>query len=121
MGLSVLAPFRKHGVGALLLRQAMREVRAAGADRISVHFLSENHALMHLIAKVGAKVVAEQGESDGLILLPRPDAFERWADLAAEQITALDFGIKAQLFMSRLLVRRLLSAQRRLFAPPESG
>jgi GNAT superfamily N-acetyltransferase len=121
MGVSVLAPFRHHGVGSLLLRQAMREVRAAGSDRISVHFLSENHALMHLIGKVGAAVVANQGDSDGIILLPRPDAFERWADLAAEQFNAFDFGIKAQLFMSRLLVRQLLRSQRLLLATPETG
>jgi len=33
LGLSVLAEYREHGVGTLLLRRAMQHARAAGADR----------------------------------------------------------------------------------------
>jgi GNAT superfamily N-acetyltransferase len=111
LGLSVLAAYRNRGVGSLLLQQAMRAVRAAGADRISVHCLAENHALLHVIGKVGATVATRQGESDGSILLPPEDAFGRWAELALDQMGAFDFGMRAQRLMSRLLVRRLLGAQ----------
>jgi RimJ/RimL family protein N-acetyltransferase len=106
LGLSVLVERRGRGVGTSLLRRAMQQVRLARADRISVHCLSDNHALIRLIKKVGAEVIARDGESDGVIVLPHTLPFNDWGDLAEEQIAAFNFALKAQMLMARLLVQQ---------------
>ena len=111
LGLSVLTDWRRRGVGTLLLRRAMQQARLAEVDRISVHCLSENQALMRLVRKVGAEVVESNGESDGIIVLPRTLLFDRWDELAEEQIATFNFGWKAQRLLVRRWIRQVHAAQ----------
>jgi GNAT superfamily N-acetyltransferase len=107
LGLSVLAGYREHGVGTLLLRRAMQHARAAGADRIFVHCLSINHTLMHLVRQVGASVVESGGEADGVIALPPTKPLDSWLNLIEDQISLYDFARKAQATIVKRLVQQL--------------
>ncbi len=102
LGLSVLADNRNQGIGGLLLRRAIQQARLAGADRLSIHCLADNHALMRLVRKVGCRVVEREGESDGVIWVPRNRPLPGLAELADDQVAAFDFGLKAHILMWRL-------------------
>jgi len=111
LGLSVLADARNRGIGTLLLRRSIQQARLGGANRILVHCLSENHALMRLVRKVGAEVVECAGEADGIIALSRTLPFEGWTDWAEEQLAVFRFGLNAEFLIARLLMQRIAQAQ----------
>ncbi len=105
LGLSVLQAWRRRGIGARLLRRAMQRARLMGADRLVMHCLRDNTALLRLVFRAGAEVVARAGEADGVIKLPASLPYDGWGELAEEQWAAIDFGIKVQQLVARRALR----------------
>jgi len=110
LGLSVLLHGRRKGVGAALLRRAMQQARLAKAGSIRVHCLSENHDLMRLVRRVGARVVAHGSESDGTIALPPSAPLGGWVEMVEEQMAVASFTAKAELLMARRMIQQLSGA-----------
>ena len=69
LGLSVLPGARGRGFGNSLFERAVVHLRNRGAEKVFVHCLSENEAMMHLARKHGMRLAYEGGESDATVEL----------------------------------------------------
>ncbi|MEP7207947.1 MAG: GNAT family N-acetyltransferase [Casimicrobiaceae bacterium] len=96
LGLSVTPDARRRGIGSALLGRATAHARSRGAERLVVHCLTENAVMMHLARRAGMQVRGAAGESDGALLLPRPDAEVLAGELVSDQLGWYDFGLKSQ-------------------------
>ncbi|MEO5699486.1 MAG: GNAT family N-acetyltransferase [Casimicrobiaceae bacterium] len=96
LGLSVMPGARRQGIGGALFDRALAHARSRGAERLVVHCLSENAVMMHLARRAGMRVSGAAGESDGALLLPRPDAEVLAGELVSDQLGWYDFGLKSQ-------------------------
>ena len=68
LGLSVDPVCRGQGLGTRLIRRALKDARLAGAPRLMMHCLAENHALLRIVTSLGAQVVIRDGSAEGIIL-----------------------------------------------------
>ena len=77
LGISVLPPARKQGLGGALFERAVMHLRNRGAREAFIHCLSENGAMMHIARKLGMAVVPCGAETDAHIRLapPTPQTF----------------------------------------------
>jgi GNAT superfamily N-acetyltransferase len=74
LGLSVLAPYRRRGVGSALFQRASDFARNHFIRMLFMRCLTENAAMMHIARKSGMKIVIGGGAADARLLLPPPDA-----------------------------------------------
>ncbi len=102
LGLSVLPEARGQGVGAALFSRAVMHLTNRGVREVFVHCLRENGAMMRLARRNGMRLVAEGGEADGYLRLPRPtvgsilaewiwDQNAQFAQVARRQARALAY------------------------------
>ncbi|MEO8134079.1 MAG: GNAT family N-acetyltransferase [Betaproteobacteria bacterium] len=107
LGISVAGRNRGRGIGGALLKRAHTHARNWGMERLFMHCLTENGAMMHLARKEGMDVVAEAGEADAWLRLPPADA-SSYASAAFEQCIAhVDHAAKFQRAGLRRLVHSL--------------
>src|ERR1019366_8218203 len=64
LGVSVLPGQRGLGIGAALLRRTHAHARNWGEQKLFMHCLTENGAMMHLAKKQGMDIEAAFGEAD---------------------------------------------------------
>src|SRR5262245_55560658 len=72
LGLSVLPPFRRRGVGGALIARAANYARDAGIPKLYMHCLTENDAMLRLARSLGLRLVCSGSSAEGFLLL-RPE------------------------------------------------
>lgn len=92
LGLSVLPACRNRGIGNALLCRAAQHARSVGLERLFMHCLAENGAVVHLARKNRMRIGHEQGEANAWLELftPVPDR------TAALEMTVLGRGAPGQ-------------------------
>lgn len=103
-GVSVLPQSRGRGFGTRLFDHAMLRARNRGFDRLFIHALSENAAMLAIARKAGATVEHDGAEAQAWLELP-PDTLASHLDAAVEHTAAeIDYHLKsrARLFDNRL-------------------
>lgn len=71
-GVSVLPTARRRGFGARLFEHAVMHARNRGTDKLFIHALSENTAMLKIAKQAGATVERDGSEADAWLQLP-PD------------------------------------------------
>ncbi len=95
-GVSVLASHRKLGMGARLLDHAIVHARNRGVDKLIIHALSENRAMLGLARRAGAGVSWDGPEAQAVLQLPPEDFTSQFSALVADTAAEWDFGLKQQ-------------------------
>jgi RimJ/RimL family protein N-acetyltransferase len=110
LGLSVLPEARGQGVGAALFSRAVMHLTNRGVREVFVHCVRENGAMMRLARRNGMRLVAEGGEADGYLELPRPtvgSVFVEWIwDQNAQFVQAARRQARALRYLSQPLARK---------------
>lgn len=95
-GVSVLPHARGRGYGSHLFERAVLYARNRGIERLIIHALSENKAMLAIARKAGATVVREGSESQAELQLPPDDVGSRVEQFVGDTVGELDFRLKAQ-------------------------
>lgn len=95
-GVSVLPHARGRGYGSHLFDRAVLHARNRGIERLIIHALSENTAMLAIARKAGASVVREGSESQAELQLPPDDVGSRVEQFVGDTVGELDFRFKAQ-------------------------
>lgn len=72
LGLSVLPSARGRGLGAAIFRSAVAQAARAGAQRLYMHFLTTNKAILSIARSAGMTIQSGGGESDAYLVVPDP-------------------------------------------------
>lgn len=95
-GVSVLKKARGRGLGARLFDRAVMHARNEGVEMLFIHALSENHAMLRIAAKAGAKMERAGSETDAYLRLPPATFDTRMAEIVEEQMAQADYSLKQQ-------------------------
>jgi RimJ/RimL family protein N-acetyltransferase len=95
-GVSVLKKARGRGYGGRLFERAAIHARNEGVEVLFIHALSENHAMLRIAARAGAKMERSGGETDAFLRLPPATFDTRMAELVEEQVAQTDYQFKQQ-------------------------
>jgi GNAT superfamily N-acetyltransferase len=103
-GLSVADNARGQGLGTALFVRAATRARNLGIDRILMHCLTQNQAMMRIARKAGMKISSSSGEADAYLELEPADAASVLREAAQDQIGLFDFAFKEQMRNARILL-----------------
>lgn len=104
-GVSVAPYARGRGYGALLFDRAMMHAVNLGVDRLIIHALSENVAMLRIARNAGARIETAGSESQALLRLPRPSFQTRLDELLADQLAQMDYLLKREAHEQRSLAQ----------------
>lgn len=93
-GVSVLPAGRGQGIGTALLARASVHSRNTRIEKLLVHCLSHNKAMMHLAHKVGMQVEYAYGDADAYLRLRPANAGTLVEEASNEQWADFDYAIK---------------------------
>ena len=93
-GVSVLAKVRGRGFGARLFKHAMMHARNRGVDRLFIHALSENTAMLKIARSAGATLERDGSETQAWLKLPAETMATRMDELMEEQAAEIDYRFK---------------------------
>jgi RimJ/RimL family protein N-acetyltransferase len=96
-GVSVLGTSRGRGYGARLFDHAVLHARNRGSDRLFIHALSENAAMLKIATKAGAVVERDGAESEAWLRLPLENITSHVNEAWAQQAAELDYQLKLHL------------------------
>ena len=91
---SVRPHARGRGYGDRLFTHALRHARNRSVNRLMIHALSENTAMLRIARKAGAEVRREGSESEAWLQLPPHSLASRMEELVADRVSALNYRIK---------------------------
>jgi GNAT superfamily N-acetyltransferase len=115
LGVSVLAAYRRRGIGSALFQRAAGFARNHFIRTLFMHCLTENAAMMHIARKSGMKIVTGGGEADAHLQLPPLDVGTIATEFFQERLALFDYNLKAQVLASlrlqRAFTRRPVAAQ----------
>lgn len=94
-GVSVLAKARGRGYGSHLFERAVLHARNRGVERLVIHALSENKAMLLIARKAGSTVVRDGSESQAELTLPPNDLSSHVEQLVEDTAAEIDFQLKA--------------------------
>jgi len=95
---------RGRGYGNRMFAHAVRRARNRGVDRLFIHALSENTAMLRIARNAGAVVQREGSESEAWLQLPPDTWLSRWEERLSYQLASLNYLLKRQtLPISRML------------------
>ncbi|HWS74947.1 MAG TPA: GNAT family N-acetyltransferase [Quisquiliibacterium sp.] len=77
LGLSVLPDARGRGLGAAIFRYAVVRAARAGKDRLYMHCLTSNRAIMSMARAAGMSIRSDAGEADAHLVVPPYPEFAR--------------------------------------------
>ena len=100
--LSVLRPYRGHGIGSDLMRQMLSELQRSGYQRASLSVQKENPAL-HLYERLGFRIVGDGADASEWLMVRRLDSPPIPAPLAFRKLTADDVPSFIELRIAQLL------------------
>ena len=95
-GVSVLPKARRRGFGTQLFEHAILHARNRGIDRLMIHALSENTAMLKLARNAGAEVSRHGPESAAWLQLPPDTVSSHLGELFGRQAAELDYRFKVQ-------------------------
>jgi GNAT superfamily N-acetyltransferase len=95
-GVSVLARARGRGYGARLFRHAALHARNRGCDRLLIHALSENRAMLKIAVRAGARVGQAGSESEAWLSLPAQDRESQVNELVEAKAAEWNYRFKVQ-------------------------
>lgn len=110
-GVSVLPKARGRGLGARLFDRAVLHARNRRIDRLVIHALTENRAMLRIARKAGASLHRDGSESEALLELPPDDVASHLGQLVESQAAEVDYQMKLQ--------ARRMAAWLRLFTGAE--
>lgn len=96
IGLSVLSPYRRRGIGTALLRRASDFARSHSIGILLARCLAENAAMLHIARKSGMKIVTRRGAAEGQLQLPPTDARALAAEFLLESLALFGSSLEAQ-------------------------
>lgn len=96
-GVSVLAKARGRGYGARLFDHAVLHARNRGCDKLFIHALSENSAMLRIAARAGALVEGNGAESEAWLKLPPQDRASQVDELVEEQAAEWNYRFKVHI------------------------
>ena len=100
LGVSVLAAYRRRGVGSALFQRASDFARNHFIRTLFVHCLTENAAMMHIARKSEMKIVTGGGEVDAHLQLPPLDVGTVATEFFQERLALFDYNLKAHVLAS---------------------
>jgi len=95
-GVSVLARARGRGYGHRLFERAVLHARNHGVDRLFIHALSENTAMLRIARKAGAAVERDGSESQAWLRVPPENIATQFSELMEQQAAEIDYQLKVQ-------------------------
>ena len=105
LGISVLAPFRGHGIGAALFNRAAMRARNLNMVELFMNCLGQNGAIMHLARKAGMRIVIEDAGADAYLELPPGNPLTIGQELVEQQFAQFDWTLKANVGYLRKVTR----------------
>ena len=97
LGLSVLAAYRRRGIGTALLQRASDFARNHSIRTLLARCLAENAAMLHIARRSGMRIVSRRGAAEAHLQLPPLDAKAMAAEFLLESLALFDSGLKAPL------------------------
>ncbi|WP_293998155.1 GNAT family N-acetyltransferase [Sphaerotilus sp.] len=88
---------RGRGYGGRLFGYAVRHARNRGVDRLFIHALSENTAMLRIARKAGADMQRDGSESEAWLQLPPDSLASQMEELFANHAADLNYVAKGQL------------------------
>jgi RimJ/RimL family protein N-acetyltransferase len=111
-GVSVLAQARGRHYGSRLFERAMMHARNVGVNRLYVHVLSENAAMLAIARHAGSTFVSDGAETEGHLILPPATLNSHLTELFDEHLAQVNYQIKAQAIQFRNTLSSLQSVWR---------
>lgn len=96
-GVSVAGYARGRGLGARLFDRALMLARARSVNRMLVHALSENTAMLRIASNAGASVQCSGSQSEAYVQLPPANLQLRLSQRLAACVAEVDYRIKRAL------------------------
>lgn len=93
-GVSVAKRARGRGFGARLFEHAVLHARNRGCDRLFIHALSENTAMLKIARNAGATVERDGPESEAWLKLPPDSISSQVGEMVGHQIAEFDYQLK---------------------------
>lgn len=128
-GLSRMAEFavsvdhraRGKGYGGRLFSYAVRHARNRGVDRLFIHALSENTAMLRLARKAGADMQRDGGESEAWLQLPPDNVLSQMEELFANHAADVNYIAKGQIRRMQYVWARYRHFQHRVLRMTGGG
>lgn len=95
-GVSVVKRARGRGYGARLFEHAVLHARNRGCDRLFIHALSENTAMLKIARNAGATVERDGPESEAWLKLPPDSITSQVGEMVGNQFAEFDYRLKVQ-------------------------
>jgi GNAT superfamily N-acetyltransferase len=95
-GVSVVKRARGRGYGAKLFKHAVLHARNRGCERLFIHALSENTAMLKIVRNAGATVERDGPESEAWLKLPSDSIKSQVGALVGRQFAEFDYRLKVQ-------------------------
>ena len=95
LGISVLAPYRGHGIGTALFKRAAMHARNLQVVELFMICLAQNTAIMHIARKAGMRIVIERDGVDAYLALAPGNPFTFGQEMAEQQFAQFEWALKA--------------------------
>jgi GNAT superfamily N-acetyltransferase len=95
-GASVLPRARGRGYGSRLFDHATLHARNRGIDKLVIHALSENAAMLKIARNAGAAVQRSGPETEAHLTLPPEDLVSNIGEFVEDRAAELDYQLKVQ-------------------------
>lgn len=93
-GVSVTHRARGRGYGARLFEHAVLHARNRGCERLFIHALSENAAMLKIARNAGATVERDGPEAEAWLKLPPDSISSQVGELVGHQVAEFDYQLK---------------------------
>lgn len=93
-GVSVIHRARGRGYGARLFEHAVLHARNRGCERLFIHALSENAAMLKIARNAGAAVERDGPEAEAWLKLPPDSISSQVGELVGHQVAEFDYQLK---------------------------
>jgi GNAT superfamily N-acetyltransferase len=100
LGMSVLAAYRRRGIGSALFQRASEFARNHYIRTLFMRCLTGNAAMMHIARKSGMKIVTAGDAADAYLHLPPLNRGTIAAEFLQECLALFDSNLKAQALAS---------------------
>jgi GNAT superfamily N-acetyltransferase len=93
-GVSVIKRARGRGYGARLFEHAVLHARNRGCERLFIHALSENTAMLKIARNAGAVVERDGPESEAWLKLPPDSLSSQVGEMVGQRVAEFDYRLK---------------------------
>jgi RimJ/RimL family protein N-acetyltransferase len=93
-GVSVIKEARGRGYGARLFEHAVLHARNRGCERLFIHALSENTAMLKIARNAGATVERDGPEAEAWLKLPPDSISSQVGEMVEQQFAEFDYQLK---------------------------